>query len=159
MSWTKRQLVEQAFAEIGLRVATFNVRPEQLQAALMKLNAMMATWDGKGIRLGYAMTASPAGDDLDQESGLPDRAYEAVTLGLAIRMAPSYGKVLSQDTRNSARDAYEGLLAAAAFPAQQQLPRMPRGAGNKSWRYNQPFLPEPVDPLLAAEGSDQIEFD
>lgn len=160
MSWTKRELVEGAFAEIGLPVTTFNVGPDQLQRALGRLDAMMATWDGKGIRLGYTMSASPEDSNLDDDSGIPDTAYETVICSLGIRIAPGRGKTVSQDTRNTARDGYEGLLARAAFPPQQQLPdTLPRGAGNKPWRYNTPFMPHPTDPLLAAEGGDQIDFE
>jgi len=160
MSRTKRELVEAAFAEIGLPVTTFNVGPDQLQRALSRLDDMMGTWDGKGIRLGYAMSSSADGDNLDDESGLPDTACETVIASLAIRIAPGRGKTVSQDTRNTARDGYEGLLARAAYPPQQQLPStLPRGAGNKPWRYNQPFMPQPTDPLLAEQGGDQIEFD
>lgn len=158
--WTKRDLVAAIFAEIGLPITAFNVGPDQLQRALGRLDAMMATWYGKGIRLGYAMSSSADGGNLDDDSGIPDTAYEAVVTNGAIRIAPGRGKVVSQDTRITARMAYEGLLARAAFPPQQQLPNtLPRGAGNKPWRYNQPFMPTPVDPLLAIEGGDQIEFD
>lgn len=160
MSWTKRELVEGAFAEIGLPVTTFNVGPDQLQRALSRLDAMMGTWDGKGIRLGYAMSSSADGDDLDDESGIPDTAYETVICNLAIRIAPGRGKQVSPDTRNTARLGYEGLLARATYPPQQQLPStLPVGAGNKPWRYNQPFMPHPTDPLVAEKGSDQIDFE
>lgn len=160
MSWTKRELVEAAFAEIGMAVTTFNVGPDQLQRALGRLDAMMATWDGKGIRLGYAMSASSDGGNLDDESGIPDTAYETVIATLAIRIAPGRGKTVSQNTLNTARDGYEGLLARAAYPPQQQLPStLPRGAGNKPWRTNTPFMPTPTDPLVAEQGGDQIKFD
>lgn len=160
MSWTKQQLIEDAFAELGLPVTTFNVGPDQLERALRRLDTMLATWNGKGIRLGYAMSSSPDGSNLTDESGIPDTAYETVIASLAIRLAPGRGKTVSQDTRNTARDGYEGLLALAAYPPQQQLPStLPRGAGNKPWRHNRPFMPIPVDPLVAEQGSDQIEFD
>jgi hypothetical protein len=160
MSRTKRELVEAAFAEIGLPVTTFNVGPDQLQRALGRLDDMMGTWDGKGIRLGYAMSSSADGSNLDDESGIPDTAFEAVITNLAIRIAPGRGKQVSPDTRATARAAYEGLLARAVYPPQQQFPiTLPVGAGNKPWRYNTPFMPTPTDPLVAEQGSDQIDFE
>lgn len=160
MGWTKQQLIEDAFAELGLPVTTFNVGPEQLERALRRLDTMLATWNGKGIRLGYAMSGNPEGSNLDDDSGLPDSAHEAVITNLAIRIAPGRGKTVSQNTLTTARNAYEGLLSLAAFPPQQQLPStLPVGAGNKPWRYNTPFMPRPTDPLVAEQGSDQIDFE
>ncbi len=159
MGWTKQELIQQAFAEIGLG-HTFNVGPEQLQGAAARLDAMMGVWSSKGVRLGYVMSSSLEGTDLDVQSGIPDVAYEAVVTNLAVRLAPGKGKTLSQETRTIAHDSYKALLARAAFPPEQQLPNtLPRGAGNKPGRSGQPFMPTPVDPLVAAEGGDQIEFD
>lgn len=159
MGWTKGQLVDRAFSENGLNPNVFNVDPDKLQEALGSLDAMIGTWNGKGIRLGYPLPSSPGDSDLAQDSGLPDSAIEAVYLNLAIRIAPGVGKQVSPDTRASANAAYNVLLARAAFPPQQPSKNLPAGAGNKPWRRVSPFLPTPVDPLLAAEGGDQIEFD
>lgn len=149
--WTKQQLIELALGEIGLGTA-FNVGPDELEDALKRLDSMMATWNGKGIRLGYALPSTPDASELDQDSGLADTAHEAVFMNLAVRLAGGFGKTLSQDTRNTARDAYEGLLAVAAYPPQQQLPNtLPRGAGNKPWRGQSPYMPTPTDPLLAGD--------
>lgn len=159
MGWTKLQHVEHAFAEIGLAPDVFNVAPEQLQRALRSLDAMMATWNAKGIRLGYPLPSSPDDSVLDQDSGIPDAANETVALNLAIRIAPGVGKQVSPDTKASAKAGYDVLLARAAFPPQQPLKTLPSGAGNKPSRTYQPFLPPTPDPLLAAEGGDQIEFE
>ena len=51
MGWTKRQYIEQAFEEVGLAAYVFDLTPEQLQSALRKLDAMMAEWNAKGLRL------------------------------------------------------------------------------------------------------------
>lgn len=157
--WTKEQLIEHAFAEIGLAPDVFNVAPEQIQRALRSLDAMMATWNGKGIRLGYPLPSSPDDSNIAQDSGIPDAANETVYLNLAIRIAPGVGKQVSPDTKISARAGYDVLLARAAFPPQQPSKNMPAGAGNKPWRRVTPFMPLPVDPLLAAQGGDQIEFE
>lgn len=159
MGWTKLQHVEHAFAEISLAPDVFNVAPEQIQRALRSLDAMMATWNGKGIRLGYPLPSSPDDSQLDQDSGIPDSANEAVFLNLAIRIAPGVGKQVSVDTRASAKAGYDVLLARAAFPPQQPSKTLPSGAGNKPSRTYQPFLPPTPDPLLAAQGGDQIEFE
>lgn len=158
MGWTKEQYVAQAFTEIGLAPDVFNVSPDQIQWALRILDSMIATWNGLGIRLGYPLPASPDDSDLAQDAGMPDSANEAVYLNLAIRIAPGVGKQVSPDTKLSAKAAYDVLAARAAFPPPQPSKNMPAGAGNKPWRRITPFMPIPCDPLLAAEGGDQIDF-
>jgi P22 tail accessory factor. len=159
--WTKEQFIEQAFSEIGISPDVFNVGPDKMQRALRNLDSMMATWDGKGIRLGYPLPGTPEASDIAQETGVPDKANEAIYSSLAIRIAPSLGKQVPQDLRIIAKDGYDMLLRDAAFPSQQQMPNtLPRGAGNKPWRMaNRSFMPTPVDPLLADEGEDQITFE
>lgn len=161
MGWTKAQLVDEAFSEIALQGYIFDIGPESREGGLRRLDSMMAKWNAKGIRLGYALPSSPSTSNIDDESGIPDSAYEAVFMNLAISIASGHGKTLSQDTRNIARDGYETLMSRAVFPPQQQLPNtLPRGAGNKPWRMNNSsFFPRPVDPLLGEQGGDQIEFE
>lgn len=157
MAYTKRDIVEQAFEEIGLASYVFDLQPQQLDSALRRLDAMMATWNAKGIRLGYPLPSSPADSDLDQEIGAPDSAIEAMYLNLAIRISGGFGKTVSPDTRNAARRAYNEIVANSAMPIEMQIGNetIPSGAGNKGWRYyNDPFLRAPQDPLTV--GSDGI---
>jgi hypothetical protein len=150
MSFSKRQFVEEAFAELGMANYTFDLQPQQIDTALRRLDAMMATWNAKGIRLGYPLPSSPQDSDLDTETQVPDSANEAIVANLAIRLAPSYGKQVQIDTRTTAKLGYDTLLARATFPLEQQFPRtLPLGAGQKPWRYDTPFMPGPVDPVLA----------
>ena len=72
-----------------------------------------------------------------------------------MKIAPGYGKTVSQDTKVTARQKYDTLLAIAAFPPQRQLPaNTPAGAGNKPWRTNTQFLRRPVDELDAGPDSE-----
>lgn len=156
MSWTKRELVNEAFSELGLG-DNFDITPEEVQTALRRMDSMMAVWDAKGIRVGYALPANPNDSDPDQDSGLPDAATEPVYLNLALRLAPGFGKVVSVDTRRNARDGYDRLQIEAAQPLPPQQPNtMPRGAGNKPWRpLSNPFFPSPTyDPLQVTSGGD-----
>lgn len=156
MSFTKRDIINQAFEEIGLAAYVFDLQPQQLEGALRRLDAMMATWNGKGLRLGYPLPSSPGASDLDQITDVPDDAIEAMILNLAIRIAPGYGKTVSPDTKASAKNAYNQLMAQAAKPVEMQIDNMaiPSGQGNKGWRYyNNPFLRTPTDPLTAGPDS------
>jgi hypothetical protein len=158
MSWTKRQFVVQAFEEIGYASYSFDLQPEQLQAGLRRLEAMMSTWNGRGIRLGYPLSSNPDSAELDVNSNVPDSANEAIYTNLGIRIAPIVGKTVSAETKQAARAAYMELLSRFTIPQQQQLPStMPAGAGNKPWRQDTPFLPGPA-PELDAGSDGPIEF-
>jgi len=157
MGYTKREIIELAFEEIGLAAYVFDLQPQQITGALRRLDTMMATWNGKGIRLGYPLPSSPGMSDPDQDCDVPDAAFEAMGLGLAVRIAPGYGKTVSPDTKASARSAYTQLMAQSAKPMEMQLDRysIPSGAGNKGWRGDgtNPFLDQPTDPLDAGPDS------
>jgi len=151
MGYSKRQFIEAALAEIGLASYAFDLQPEQLEAARQRLDAMMADWNGKGIRLGYPIPVSPQDGSIDEQTNVPDSAYEAIICSLAIRLAPSYGKQVMNETKATAKQGYDTLMQRATFPLEQQFPNtMPSGAGNKPWRvYDNPFLRPPVSPVEA----------
>lgn len=159
-SWTKQTIIQEAFGELGLQGYVFNVGPEELLTGLNRLDMLMATWNGKGIRLGYPLPSNEQSSELDQDSNLPDSALEAAVLNLAIRLCGSFGKTPPPLTQRSAIDGYNTLLARAAMPGEMQFSdTMPRGAGNKPWRFtNGPFFPRPTEPLLAGQDG-PIEFD
>ena len=149
MAYTKRQFVEAALTEIGLASYVFDIQPEQLEYARRRLDAMMADWNGKGLRLSYPIPASPEQGSLAEETNVPDSANEAVILNLAVRLAPSYGKQIMPDTRLLAKTAYDTVLQRATAPIELQFPdTLPSGAGNKYWRdADDPFMPTPADPV------------
>lgn len=147
MSYTKRQLVEAAMAEIGLASYAFDLMPEQRELALRRLDSMMAEWNTRGLRLGYPVPDNPADSDIDVDSNLPDAAWEAVITNLALRMAPSYGKQVNIETKITARHALNTILSRASMPAEMKFPSMPAGAGNKS--FDNPFTPQPDSDLIA----------
>ena len=159
MSWTKRQLAESAFEEIGLAGYVFDIKEAELQAAVLRLDSLMATWGVVGLRLGYNGTLNPLDADPNQLSGIPDWANEAVFLALCRRIAPSYGKVVSQYTKANAKFAYDAMLnkVMANPPEMQFQHHTPAGAGNRFRRNISPFLPPPVDRLTAGPDS-LLEF-
>jgi hypothetical protein len=158
MSYTKRQFIEAAHDEIGLASYTFDLQPQQLESALRRLDAMMAEWNARGLRLAYPLPSSPQNSDIDAETNVPDSANQAIICNLALLISSSYGKTPMPQTMMLAKKSYDTLLARAAMPSEQQFPEtLPRGAGQKPWRYNGPFMPRPVDPVLTGpEG--KLEF-
>lgn len=156
MGWMKREFVVQAFEEIGYASYIYDAMPEQLESVLRRLDSMMATWNAKGVRVGYPLASGPNSSDLDQQTGVSDSANEAIYLNLACRIAPSFGKTVQQETKQAAQDAYNALLIKISQPIEMQFPNTtPAGSGNKPWRTNyRPFLNTPVDSLQAGEDDD-----
>jgi hypothetical protein len=133
--WTKRELVNQAFAELALAGYEFELTPEETQSALIRMDTMLAEWQGRGISLGYNLPASPSDSDLSEPSGLPDYAVSGVYTNLALRTAGMFGKTPPQTLIAAAAQGMQALWSIAAIPQQQQLRgSMPIGAGNKYWR-------------------------
>jgi hypothetical protein len=155
MGWTKRQFVLQAFEEVGYASYAFDLQPEQLQAGLRRLESLMATWNGRGIRLGYPLSSNPDSANLDDATSVPDASNEAIYTNLAVRIAPMVGKTVSVETKQAARSAYMQLLGRVTQPNEMQLPNtMPMGQGNKPWRHDTPFMPVPDDPIdVGPDGS------
>ncbi len=160
MSWTKEELVRAAYEELSLQGYNFDLDQEELELGMRRMDSMLATWNGKGIRLGYPIPSTSDGGNLDDSSTLPDSANETVYLNLAIRLAAGFGKQVTQATMAAAKEGYDVLLSRAAMPIEQQLPNtLGRGAGNKTWRGNtNPFFNTPVDPV-AAGGDGPINFE
>jgi len=154
VSWTIRQLCEEAYAELALAGYVFDLTPEEMQRAGRRLSTMMANWDARGIALGFTLATTPEGVDLDADSGLPQHALEPVFLNLAIRLAPGKGKALSGATLSRAKEGYDALVADAAAPQTQQLRQgLPLGAGNKP-RYQRFVTPPDTSDIQLGEGGD-----
>jgi hypothetical protein len=151
MGYSKRQYVEAAFEEIGMANYVFDLQPEQRESAMRRLDAMMAEWNAKGIRLGYPLPSSPQQSDLDEQTYVPDSANQAIITNLAMRIAPSYGKQVMAGTMATAKSSYNTILSQATFPTEKQFPdTLPSGAGNKPWMYDV-FLPGPEEQVLAGQ--------
>ncbi len=154
MSYTKGELVHQALNEIGIADYDFDIGAEQTESAMRRMDNMLAMWDTKGIKLGYPVAFDANGSTLDQNSNVPDSAVEAITTNLAIRIAPSYGKVVSIETKAIAKESLDVLFNLFATPPEMQLPSMPKGAGYKNIDY--PYTPAPSDNL---KDGDTAELD
>lgn len=146
MGWTKRDVINQAFQTVGLASYSFDLSAEELQSALRSLDAMMAVWDAKGARLGYALPSSPGSSDLDTQTGVPDWAVEAMYMSLGPRLAAGLGKAVMPEIKIAAKQAYNVVLARTAELIPMQLDRMqvPAGAGNH-WQRGPYLQPIPVE--------------
>jgi hypothetical protein len=158
MSYTKRQLIEEAFAEIGLADYVFDLQPEQLQRALRRMDTMIKQWEAKNIFVGYPIPGSPEDSLLDEETNLLQSAEEAVITNLAVRIAPAYGKQAMPETKIIAQRAYDSLLNDTVTVIERQLPvNTPMGAGTKPHRSTGgEFSGQPDDPAYLSTDTDLL---
>lgn len=146
--WSKRDVIQQAFSEIGNGAADFDLQPEDLQTGLRKLDAMMATWGGAlGIRIGFA--GGDGKGDLGVDTMVPDWAYEALYLNLALRLCPDFGKTPSPLTMMAAKAALDAVRGRTVQPMTRRIMGY-AGAGNSAWG----AVALPVEETALATGPD-----
>lgn len=152
MPWTKRQVISEAFAEIGKGSYTFDMQPEEFQMALRRLDAMLATWGATAnIRISYS--GGNGFGDLGVETEVPDWAVSAMYLNLAISLAPAYGKTVSPDTKVNAKQALDSIMNATTERRTRYLGGY-AGAGN----YTQTTLPA-FEPLIETGGGGVLDIE
>ena len=133
MSWTKKQIIEQAFAEIGIASFTFDTTADERENSLRILDTMMAEWTTRGIVFDpvYPATVNPGDGDIDAETNAANDAVAPMYNNLALRLAPGFGKTPSNQTKLDARSGYSLLAQAITVPC-IQMTGMIRGAGAKT---------------------------
>lgn len=155
---TKRQIITEAFNFIGLAPVVYDLSPEQLESARRQLDSMMATWNAKGIRIGFPLSINPDSGDLDEEINLPDGCLEASYMELGKRLAPTYGKMLTPDHKSQAREAYQAMLAQLVTMPKMHMPSgFPLGAGVRRY-LNEPSWSVKTEPPLLAGNDGEIEL-
>jgi hypothetical protein len=153
MSYTRRQFITGALEEIGIATYAFDIPPERLETAMRRLDAMIAAWNAKGIRLGYPIPSNPGSGGLDDETNVPDRANQAIITNLAVIIAPSWGKSVMPATQLAAKQGYDLLCIEAAQPIEIQPNITIYGAGG---RYRDVFTAPPQARL--STGTDELEL-
>lgn len=137
MGWSKKEFIIRAFEEIGLASYLYDLTPDELNSVAKKLEAMMASWIAKGVNFGYPISFDINNIDLNAQTLVPEIANEAIYLNLATRIAPSFGKTLSLETKANAADAYRSVLAYISKPCMLPVdPSLPIGAGYKPYYRN-----------------------
>ena len=132
MTWTKREILNGAFAEIGMAEYIFDLQPEDLQDALNRLDAFIAQWEGEGIVTGYTVVDDPATISIDGDSGISSTLVLPVIHNLAVQIAPSYGKIPTPATAAMARKGYSAALRTVAVPAKNaNITVTPAGSGQQ----------------------------
>lgn len=154
MSWTKKQLLDAAFTEIGLQNYAYDMEPEDIQSAVTTMDAMIANW---GLNLGYSLTSDPSQNLQAQVSGLPIYANQAVYKNLAMELCPRYGKIPPAGLNLQAIRALSALKTKCATIPQRQFDRtLPVGQGNKPYIGVADEFFRPVDNLTDDNGANLV---
>ena len=132
--WTKHQIIKAALTEIGMGEYVHDAQPEELMDALSRLDALMAEWEGQGIVTGYLVIDGPSDDILSGDSGIRSQIVRAVISGLAVEIAPMFGKTPSPQTTSAAKRGFGLAIAATGGPPslKANITSSPAGAG---WRF------------------------
>lgn len=137
----KRFIIELAFGEVGSAGYEFGRTPEEVNDALMRLNALMREWPFS--LLSYAQPDYGVGS-ADEESGIADEYLNAIAGQLALRIAPTMGATLSPEAQaNIARSLAVLRASVATIPTMPIAAQTPRGAGARS--AFGPFISETAD--------------
>lgn len=130
---TNLQVIEDALKDINILGETDTASAEQGAHGLRKLNQMMDLWrETKDIELGYFGQTSTAAT-----IPIPEWAELAVTEGLAIAIAPKYGKTISQELIVIADAAVHAVQRKCMTLKQEtaDMSHLPRGSG-KDYRWD-----------------------
>ncbi len=124
---TIREVVEDAFEELGVKTAEVPLTNDELQSGIRRCNDMLTEWDDIGIIVGYTPVLN--GDD---EINVERNAVGAVKYNLAIRLAPSFQKVVGNALAAIASGTLDVLMASNANISDIAFPdTLPFGSGNE----------------------------
>jgi hypothetical protein len=127
----KADYIQGAYEQLRIWGLTSSVTPVESELALKRLNGLLLHWENQGIYLGWNIGA----DDVNDESGLPDWAQEAVFTNLAIKLMPVFGKTASREQAQEAAETYEAITL-KCYDNMEYPDTMPVGAGNQRYGYS-----------------------
>jgi hypothetical protein len=135
---TATQIINGAYAELGIIASETAIEASELQFGLEVLNDMLAEWEAGSLQLGFAVV-----ENATDEIRIPRKAHRAVKLNLAIALAPSFSRPVTLDLRESARASKSTLLSSTINLNVQYPDGLPLGSGNECEQFteDQKFFP------------------
>lgn len=120
-------IVEDAFEEITVKKAEVNLEADELQAGIRRVNRMLVAWADIGIIPGYNPVLN--GDDTID---IQPEAEQAVVSNLALILAPSFSKPVTQELVLFAETSLSRLMASNSIVGEVAFPdTLPIGSGNQ----------------------------
>tara|TARA_R110000822_G_scaffold228668_2_gene361056 strand:+ start:652 stop:1098 length:447 start_codon:yes stop_codon:yes gene_type:complete len=136
-------IIKRALQKIGASSAVSEPDPHSVQTALEALNSMIAMWTALGIAID-AVPLAAAGDDLSEKADTTN----AVILNLAVLISPDFdngNQIVSPALQMSAVVQYKyvtSLYQAFTIPKKVVSSTLPKGQGNRDWKYDSAFFVE-----------------
>lgn len=122
-----REVVQDAFEEIGVKTAEVPLTDDELQSGIRRCNDMLTEWDDIGIIVGYNPVLN--GDDIIE---VDRNAVAAIKYNLAIRLAPSFQKIVGNTLAALASGTLDVLMASNTDISNIAYPdTLPLGSGNQ----------------------------
>lgn len=133
MSVTNLQIITDALREINVINETQVATAAQSSKALRRLNQLMEKWKEEELDLGWVKATSTADD-----AAIPDYAELAVTLALAVSVAPSFSTEPSRTLIALTQDAVNSLKSKHIREKLDNvdMTHMPEGSGRWGNRYD-----------------------
>lgn len=147
---TAAQFIKTALQLILVQGSEADLEADEFASGIEYLNDMMAEWDGSGIHLGFTIIQS-----LGDEVTVPAFANQAIKQGLAIRLGPEFGGLVSPLLDRNATASYRAMLnAVVEIESTSFQSTMPMGSGNTGTgsRRTSPFYPSDTDEILTETG-------
>ena len=139
---TAETIIKDAFSEVTNTNDEAPIESDDMAFAIRTLNRMVAAWN---FSIGWTVIASSS--DTITVTAV---AEEALVKNLAIRLAPSYDGVVTQDLKSDARGSLASLRRATITILPSTLPsRLPTGTGNF---IESTFYPPQGAELITEEG-------
>jgi hypothetical protein len=124
---TSTDIVSGALRHIGVRAAESPLTAAEIQDGMEDLNDMGNEWEESGIHLGFTSSI-----DANATLDIPASSLAAFKANLAIRLAPSYGRIITPALANLANISLNALVKSTAFIGDVEFPdTLPRGSGNE----------------------------
>jgi hypothetical protein len=134
---TALQIVSAAAEKLGVKTAEIPLEADDFRVFLGELNDMLMEWSDLGITPRFLeLTDRNDTVEIDRD------AVGAVKANLAMRLAPTFGRVVSPALVASARDTKDRLLASVVTIGEVAYPdSLPMGSGNNCSQYDERLYP------------------
>lgn len=124
---TAESIVTTALEEIQQAANEQPIETVDFNRGVLYLNRMMAALDAMGISLGFTVITSAA-----SPITVPAGAIEGMVFNLALKLAPTYDVLISQDLRENARTGLKAMRKISFVSPRTQHPcTLPIGSGNE----------------------------
>ena len=124
---TVLQIVDGAAEKIGVKESESALEPGDFQVIVNEMNDLLTEWSDSGLTPAFKeVTESTETVDVDRN------AVSAIKNALAIRIAPSFERIVTQALAKIASESLQRLQASTVFIGEVAYPdTLPTGSGNE----------------------------